>query len=267
LQRVLIHPPGGPIELEVDFIGAARADARLIVFLHEGLGSMAGWGDWPRTLCEATGCRGLVFSRFGYGHSQGRPKNQDWPLDYLDVEAHDHLPALFAALGIDPARERPILFGHSDGGTITLQYAAAFPQAPEAIIVLAPHVIAEEIAQTRIARMREGWQDGRLRTALTKLHDDPEGVFMGWSGYWLAPETRNWDIADTVATIRCPTLAIQGAQDQYGTLEQLAQIKRQVPHAELLVLEGCRHIPHEEQPEAVRDAVVEFLSRLPQQGC
>jgi pimeloyl-ACP methyl ester carboxylesterase len=261
LQRVLIRPAGGAIELEVELIGADRAGARLMVFLHEGLGSLAGWGDWPRMLCEAASCRGLVFSRYGYGRSQTRPL--PWPADYLEVEAHQHLPALLETLGIDARRERPILFGHSDGGTIALQYAAAFPDAAEAIIVLAPHLFAEQIARTRIEQSRQGWQDGRMRTWLAQWHDDPEGVFMGWSGCWLSPEFERWDISESLATIRCPTLAVQGVLDQYGTLEQLAELRRQVPHAELLVLDACRHIPHEEQPEAVKVAVVDFLARLP----
>jgi pimeloyl-ACP methyl ester carboxylesterase len=259
LQRVLIHPAGGAIELEVELIGAG---ARLIVFLHEGLGSLAAWGDWPRALCQAAGCRGLVFSRYGYGRSQRRPLHQDWPRDYLDVEAREHLPALLQALAIDPARDAPILFGHSDGATIALQYAAAFPQAA-AVIVLAPHLFVEQMARARIEQMRQGWQDGRLRARLAQLHDDPKGVFMGWSGCWLEPAFQGWSISDTLAAIRCPTLAIQGTLDQYGTLEQLFELQRQVPHAELLTLDACRHVPHEERPETVRDAVVEFLSRLP----
>lgn len=244
-------------------IGADRAGARLIVFLHEGLGSLAAWGGWPRKLCEAAGCRGLVFSRYGYGRSQRRPPHQDWPTDYLGVEAREHLPALFKALAIDPAREAPILFGHSDGATIGLQYAAAFPQAVAAIIVLAPHLFVEQIARARIEQLQQGWQDGRLRARLAQLHDDPEGVFMGWSGCWLAQVFQGWTISDTLAAIRCPTLAVQGTLDQYGTLEQLFELGRQAPHAELLMLDACRHIPHEELPEAVRDAVVDFLSRLP----
>jgi pimeloyl-ACP methyl ester carboxylesterase len=262
---VLIHPAGGgTIELEVELIGADRAGARLMVFLHEGLGSLAGWGDWPRMLCDATGCRGLVFSRYGYGRSQTRPL--PWPDDYLEREAHNHLPALFEALGIDARVDRPILFGHSDGDTIALQYAAAFPQAVEAIIVLAPHLFAEEIAHARIAQMRTAWGDGRLRNWLKQWHVDPDGVFMGWSGCWLSPQFECWDIGGSLATVRCPTLAVQGMLDQYGTLAQLDEIRHQVPHAQLLVLDACRHIPHEDQPDAARDAVVAFLSRLPQRA-
>jgi pimeloyl-ACP methyl ester carboxylesterase len=268
LQRVVIDGFDVPIELEAELIGAGE---RLIVFLHEGLGSLAGWGDWPRTLCAASNCRGLVFSRYGYGRSQRRPRREDmqdapdqaWPFDYLGVEARGHLPALLTALGIDPAQAPPVLFGHSDGAAIALQYAAAFPQSAAAIIVLAPHLFVEPIARARIEQLRMGWRDGRLRARLARLHNDPEGVFTGWSGCWTAPAFQDWNISAELEAIRCPTLAVQGTLDQYGSLAQLAEIRRRVPQAELLVLDGCRHVAHEERPEEVCAAVIDFLSRLP----
>lgn len=260
LQRVLIDTAAGPIFIEAESIGAG---ARLIVFLHEGLGAAAGWGDWPRTLCAACGCRGLVFSRYGYGRSQGRPAGRAWPPDYLGIEAREHLPALLRALAIDPLRDPPILFGHSDGATIALQYAAAFPQAAAAVVVLAPHLFLEKVAYASISRLRQRWPEGRLRARLARLHDEPEQVFMGWSGCWLTPAFEKWDIGATLTAITCPTLAIQGTLDQFGTLEQLAQLQRWVPHAGLLTLDGCRHVPHEEQPDTVRAAVAAFLARLP----
>lgn len=258
-QRVLIEAAGGPIELEAELIGSG---ARLLVFLHEGLGSLAAWGDWPRTLCAAAACRGLVFSRYGYGHSQRRPAGP-WPADYLDIEARQHLPALLRALAIDPARETPILFGHSDGATIALQYAAAFPQAAAGVIVLAPHLFVEQVALAQIDKLLQQWPDGRLRARLARLHEAPQQVFMGWSGCWLEPAFRHWDISATLASIRCPTLAIQGTLDQYGTLAQLAELQRRLPHAQLLTLDGCRHVPHQEQAVTVQAAVIDFLARLP----
>jgi pimeloyl-ACP methyl ester carboxylesterase len=231
------------------------AGARVIVFLHEGLGSRAGWGDWPRVLCAATGCRGLVYSRAGYGHATPRPAGEPWPSDYLGIEARLHLPALLRDYAIDP--QDVILFGHSDGATIALEYAAAFPQTA-AVIVLAPHLFVEPVAVARIAAMRARWPDGRLRAKLAQLHDDPDGVFLGWSGCWLAPAFQSWHV--TVTAIRCPVLAIQGTLDQYGTLAQLDALQRQVPQTQTLVLDGCHHVPHEEQPDAVRAAVVAFLA-------
>jgi pimeloyl-ACP methyl ester carboxylesterase len=246
VQRVPVAVDGKVVELEVELIGTGP---RLIVFLHEGLGSLASWGDWPRKLCAATNSRGLVYSRYGYGHSSTRSPEKPWPHDYLDSEARACLPALLQALGIDALRDPPILFGHSDGATIALQYAAAFPQAVAAVVVLAPHLFVEPA-------------DGHLRTRLAQLHDDPDGVFIGWSGCWLDPAFAEWRISATLESIACPTLSIQGTLDQYGTLDQLADLQRHVPQATLLVLEGCHHVPHEEQPDAVREAVVRWLDRL-----
>lgn len=257
--NVHIVVDGDVVELEIALIGSGP---RLIVFLHEGLGSLASWGGWPGKLCAATNCRGLVYSRYGYGRSSTRPPGEPWPHDYLGIEARAYLPALLQAIGIDALREPPILFGHSDGATIALQYAAAFPQAVAGAIVLAPHLFVEPVARTRIAQLRDRWADGRLRTRLALLHDDPDGVFKGWSGCWLDPAFQDWRISATLGSIACPTLAIQGTLDQYGTLEQLADLQRHVPQAELLALEGCHHVPHEEQPDAVRVAAVEWLARL-----
>lgn len=262
MQHTAIAVEGRAVTIEYEWIAGERKGAPLIVFLHEGLGSAAMWGAWPRALCDATGRRGLVFSRYGYGHSGARPDSaQGWPPDYMEQEARKHLPALFDALGIDAARERPVIVGHSDGATIALLYAAAFPQHVRAAVVLAPHVFAEQVARERIAGLRANWDDGRLAAHLSKLHGDPEGVFEGWSGCWLSPGFREWNVAEAIETIACPLLAVQGRRDQYGTLEQLYEIQRRVPHAELLILDDCRHAPHEEQPGAVLDAVAAFLQR------
>lgn len=263
MRRVVVKlPEGESVALEVGLIASERRDAPLMVFLHEGLGSAEAWDDWPQALCAAAGCRGLVYSRRGYGRSQAMaPAAEGWPVDYMEREAQVVLPALFAALGIDPARERPLIFGHSDGGTIALMYAAAFPQQVGALVVAAPHVFVEDVARERIGRLQASWGDGRLAERLARIHDDPEGVFKGWSGCWLAPGFRDWDISAGLDRITCPVLAVQGAQDQFGTLEQLERIKRHVRQAELLVLDDCRHVPHEEQPQAVLDAAVSFLAR------
>lgn len=262
MQHIAIAIEGQAVTLEYEWIAGGRESAPLIVFLHEGLGAAALWGDWPRTLCAAAGCRGLVFSRYGYGHSQVRPASEDgWPVDYMEREARVHLPALFAALGIDAARERPVLFGHSDGATIALLYAAAFPQHPGAVVVLAPHVFAEQVARGRIARLQASWHDGRLASHLAKLHDDPTGVFNGWSKCWLSPAFSGWNVAQTIESIESPLLAIQGRQDQFATLGQLDEIQRRVPQAELLVLEDCRHAPHQEHSGAVLDTVTAYLAR------
>lgn len=262
MQHIAIAVEGRTVSVEYEWLTGKRSDAPLVVFLHEGLGSAALWGPWPRVLCDATGYRGLVFSRYGYGHSDRRPDSErGWPPDYMEREAREHLPALFDALGIDAARERPVLFGHSDGATIALLYAAAFPHNVRGAVVLAPHVFTEQVARERIARQRAAWDDGRLAAHLARLHGDPESVFKGWSECWLSSAFRNWNVTADIESIACPLLAVQGRQDQYGTLEQLFELQRRVPHAELLVLDDCRHVPHEERPGAVLDAVVGFLAR------
>lgn len=261
-QRVPLALAGRTVEIETEWIARERTDDPLMVFLHEGLGSIAMWGDWPERLCQASGCRGLAFSRYGYGRSSPRPAGQEWPLDYLEQEAREALPALFAALEIDVANDKPILFGHSDGGTIALLHAAAFPHAVAACIAVAPHVMVEDISLTRIAHLQQTYPSGGLRDKLAAFHDDPDSVFGGWSERWRSDEFRNWDITGLLPAITCPLLAVQGAQDQYGTLEQVHAIQRRVPHARLMVIDNCRHVPHQEQPQALQAAVTGFLRTL-----
>ena len=250
------------LELEIRWIAREHRDLPLIVFLHEGLGSVAMWGDWPERLCTATGCRGLVFSRHGYGRSTPRPAGQPWPVDYLEQEARVMLPALFSALDIDVRRDKPILFGHSDGGSIALLHAAAFPDAVAAAIVLAPHVFVEDISLTRIRQAQQVYAMCGLGKKLGDYHDDPDRVFRGWSERWLSPAFRAWNITSSLHRLSCPLLAVQGRQDQYGTLAQLDEIKRYVPQTELLVIEQCRHIPHQEQPQVLLDGITRFLGTV-----
>lgn len=254
---IAIDDAGGTARLEYRWVGAA-APAPLIVFLHEGLGAAAMWGDWPAALCAATGCRGLVFSRWGYGRSTARPAGPDgWPPDYLETAARVHLPALFAALGIDGGAT--ILFGHSDGATIALLYAAAFPQAVRAVVALAPHVFCEAEAKVRIARLRENWGNGKLAGHLARLHDDPQGVFDGWSRRWLSAGFARWDITQAMRNIACPVLVIQGEQDQFGTLAQVDAVTGAVMHGAAVVLADCRHVPHVEQRDATLAAASRFI--------
>lgn len=257
-----ITPAGQRLDVDVLWIDSKEADAPLIVFLHEGLGSLAIWDDFPLRLCQATGCRGLVYSRYGYGRSTPRPAHADWPCDYMAREAQEILPVLLAALGIDSRRDKLILFGHSDGGTIALQYAGAYPTSPAGIIVLAPHAFTEEIGRARIVQLQQAYAEGPLRDKLACLHEDPDAVFWSWSRLWLSPQFRAWNILAELPAISCPVLAIQGRQDQYGTLDQLDQIKRHVPQAELLVLDHCRHVPHQDQPQAVIAASAAFVASL-----
>ena len=264
MQQIDIAVDALAVTLEYEWIGSSMtgAQAPLIVFLHEGLGAAGQWGDWPHRLCTSLGWRGLLFSRYGYGASQARPAAEDgWPLDYMEREARENLPALLHALGIDAARDQLVLVGQSDGATIALLYAAAFPHSPRAVVVLAPHVFTESVARDRIGRLRTAHgAPARLADHLAALHEDPGGVFQGWSGRWVSPAFADWNVGSVIESIACPLLVIQGRQDQFGTMEQLDEIKRRVPHAELLVVENCRHVPHEEHADAVLHAVTDFLT-------
>jgi pimeloyl-ACP methyl ester carboxylesterase len=226
---------------------APERGGRTLVFLHEGLGSIAGWRDFPRRLCDRLNAPGLVYSRRGYGRST--PLAEARRTDYLHREAWDVLPALLAHCGI----AQPLLVGHSDGGSIALLYAARFD--PAAIAVMAPHVFVEDVTIAGIVDARTAWKQGKLREPLARVHDDPDGAFFGWNDGWLNPAFRDWNIEGELASIRCPVAAIQGVDDQYGTMEQLDRIARAIPHAQLLKLERCGHAPQRDRPDAVMDAI------------
>lgn len=249
---------GAPLRIEYEWVGTAADGAPTLVFLHEGLGSVAMWRDFPARLCEATGTRGLVYSRPGYGRSTARPADEKWSPDFMHRQARELLPALLRELGV----ENPWLFGHSDGGSIALLYAAAFPQALRGAIVLAPHILVEDVSVTSIAQAREMYLQTDLRQRLGRYHDDPDSAFWGWNDLWLSPAFRNWSIEEEIHTIRCPLLAIQGLDDEYGTLEQIRGIARRVPQTRLLEVPRCGHSPHKDQPEVVIEAVGEFMREM-----
>jgi len=169
------------------------------------------------------------------------------------------LPALLRALHLDPAREPLWLFGHSDGGSIALLHAAAFPGALRGAIVLAPHIFVEEVSVRSIQQARTAYLQTDLKQRLGRFHDDPDSAFWGWNDIWLDPAFRDWTIAGEIASIRCPLLAVQGLDDEYGTLEQIRGIARAVPGTQLLELADCGHSPHKDQPEAVIAAAAAFL--------
>lgn len=252
----LLTVEGAPLRIEYEWAGAAPG-APVLVFLHEGLGSVAMWRDFPARLCEAVGARGLVYSRPGYGKSTPRTAGGKWFPDFMHHQAQTVLPALLQELGI----ARPWLFGHSDGGSIALLYAAAFPQALQGAIVLAPHILVEDLSVSSIAKAREAYLQTDLKQRLGRYHDDPDSAFWGWNDIWLAPEFRDWSIEAELPAIRCPVLAMQGVDDEYGTLEQIRGIARRVPQTELLELPGCGHSPHKDQPQAVIAAVARFMRR------
>ncbi len=248
---------GRPVRIEYQWLGAsAGPGAPLIVFLHEGLGSVATWREFPARLCAATGCRGLVYSRPGYGRSTPRAPGEAWGSNFMHRQAHEVLPALLAALGVlAPAHAPYWLFGHSDGGSIALLHAARWPERVAGTVVLAPHILVEDLSLASIAQAREAYLRADLRPRLARHHDDPDSAFWGWNDIWLHPDFRHWAIADELAPIRGPLLAIQGLDDAYGTLAQIHGIAARCPQARLLELPACGHAPHKDQPQAVIDAV------------
>ena len=254
------------VRIEHQWIARERRAAPLIVFLHEGLGSLSMWRDFPQRLCDAAGCRGLVYSRPGYGRSTPRDVEEAWGLDFMHRQAHEVLPALLAALAIDADRDPPWLLGHSDGGSIALLYAARFGQQVAGAIVLAPHIVVEDLSVASIAQTRSAYLETDLRQRLARHHDDPESAFWGWNRIWLHPPFKQWSIVEEIAAIRCPLLAVQGLADQYGTLEQIRGIARRVPQTELLELSDCGHSPQRDQPEALIAASVRFMAQVRASG-
>ncbi len=214
------------------------------------------WGDFPQQFCAATGLRGLLYSRYGYGHSTPRPPEERWRPDYLHIEALSVLPQVLAGLRVD----RPWLLGHSDGATIALLYAAHFPQALPGLFLIAPHIYVEPAAIEGIRAARHAYLEGGLKARLAPYHADIDSAFWGWNDAWLAPEFANWNIADEVGKIMAPVLVIQGEDDEYGGVMQAEMIAREVEEGELLLLPGAGHSPHRERAQEVLAACRAFLS-------
>lgn len=246
---------GRSLRLELDWVGVADSSYPVVVFLHEGLGSVGLWKDFPERFCRAHGLTGLVFSRYGYGRSTPRPADERWPVDFMQRQAWEVLPSLLAQLGL----ARPWLFGHSDGASIALLYAARYGDTLSGIVVAAPHIMVEEVSVAAIRQAREAYLAGPLRERLAQYHADTDSAFWGWNDVWLDPAFKEWDIRDEVAKINVPVLAIQGEDDEYGTLEQIEGIKRLAPQTRLLVLPQCGHSPHRDQAERVIDEAGSFI--------
>lgn len=250
---------GSTVRIEHQWISRGQTAAPLIVFLHEGLGSLSMWKDFPHRLCNAAGCRGLVYSRPGYGRSTPRAADEAWGLDFMHRQAQEVLPALLQALGIDAETDKPWLLGHSDGGSIALLYAARYPQNLAGAIVLAPHILVEDVSVSSIAKARIAYLETDLRQRLACHHDDPDSAFWGWNDIWLKPAFRHWSIEEDIAAITCPLLAVQGLDDEYGTLAQIRGIATRAPQTELLEVADCGHSPHRNQPERLIAHVRNFI--------
>jgi pimeloyl-ACP methyl ester carboxylesterase len=260
----------GALNIEYRWLNAHLADAPLAVFLHEGLGSVAMWKDWPQNLCDRLGMRGLVYSRPGYGRSTPRPHHVKLPVDFMSVQARDVLPALLDALDVNAQeRKRMWLIGHSDGGSITLLYAAAFPNALAGAVVIAPHVFVEDISVASIAEAKTAYEQSGLRERLARHHDDVDSAFYGWNDVWLSDAFKSWTIVDELDCIRCPLLAVQGHDDHYGTMAQIETIAQRAPQTQLTKLDHCGHSPHRDAPEALNDTIAGFvalITRVEQHG-
>jgi pimeloyl-ACP methyl ester carboxylesterase len=238
--------------------GPAPDVASTVVMLHEGLGCVALWRDFPAQLAEATGLGVFAYSRAGYGQSDPAPLPR--PLDYMTREARETLPAVLEAIGL----ERGILLGHSDGASIAAIYAGTVEDfRVRGLVLMAPHFFTEESGLAAIATAREAYENGDLRPRLAKYHRDVDNAFRGWNGAWLDPGFKYWNIAETIDYWRIPVLAIQGDDDPYGTLAQIQEIENRIySPVDVEILQGCKHSPHTEQPEKTLAAVADFCARL-----
>ena len=258
MKRILINGVG----LEVQQWPAAPEQLHLapIVFLHEGLGSVAMWRDWPQRVCAATGRAGVVYSRHGYGRSDAiadvRGQGRRQP-DYMHREAWEVLPALRQALGL----ETPVLLGHSDGATIALLHASR--HALSACIVMAPHVMVEDVSIRSIEQARRAYETSGLRERLARYHRDVDSAFWQWNDIWLDPGFRDFDIRRDCEQIGAPVLAIQGLDDAYGTRQQLHDIRPLTAPITRHELLDCGHSPHRDQVDQTTELITRFLSTQP----
>lgn len=260
------------VRLETRWIPGSAHLAPL-VFLHEGLGSVAMWAqrgrDWPAEVCATTGRAGLLYSRRGYGQSDPIPdvrsaQGRHRP-DYMHTEAWNVLPRLLAECGVAQGTQpAPLLVGHSDGATVALLYASR--HAVAGCVAMAPHVMVEPVALQAITQARSAYLSSeatRMRERLQRYHRDPDNAFWQWNDVWLSEAFARFDIRPECAQINAPLLLVQGLADEYGTLAQLDAIAQAAPQSQRLELPDCGHSPHRDQPDALTRAVAEFCVGLP----
>jgi len=248
----------GPMRLEYRMIGPPPDVAPTIMVLHEGLGCVGLWGDFPDRLQQATGAGVFVYSRAGYGRSS--PVTLPRPLTFMHEEAREVLPKVLDAIGF----QRGLLLGHSDGASIAAIYAGSVQDhRVRGLVLIAPHFFTEDMGIAEIARAKEAYAITDLRARLARWHADVDNAFRGWNDAWLGPAFRTWDITEPLAYIRVPILIVQGEDDQYGTVRQI-EVAREECYCpvEVALLPGVRHAPHREAPALLLDTVSEFANRL-----
>jgi len=254
------HLAVGGARLEYRWLAPARAGLPALVLLHEGLGCVALWKDFPDRLAAATGAGVLTYSRAGYGRSSPVPVPR--PLTYMHDEGLRVLPRLLDEAGL----REVVLLGHSDGGSIALVHAGAADPGGrvKGLVTFAAHVLCEELSVRSIEEARRAYLSGDLRPKLQRLHgDNLDCAFWGWNRAWLDPGFRAWNLEEFLPGIRVPVLVVQGRDDEYGTEDQVRRIARGLGGpAEVLLLDACGHSPHRDQPEKALEAVARFHGRV-----
>jgi pimeloyl-ACP methyl ester carboxylesterase len=255
-RKAALHVTVDGRRLEVQRIPARSPQASELVFLHEGLGSVSHWKDFPARVADATGSPVTVYSRYGSGDSDLLTESR--AVSYMHDEALRSLPGLLAQLQI----ENPILLGHSDGASIALIYAGTHHRV-RGLVLLAPHVFVEDLGVASIAEAKLKFETTNLPEKLARHHRNAARTFWGWNNIWLHPDFRRWNIEEYLPRITCPILAIQGLDDQYGTMAQVEAIARQSGGpVEILPLAECRHSPQRDQPDAVLAAIAKFVKTV-----
>jgi len=248
----------GASNLEYRHIGPPPSEAPTLVMLHEGLGSVGLWGEFPEELAAVTGVGVFAYSRAGYGASS--PVTLPRPLNYMHTEALDVLPKLLDAIGF----RRGLLIGHSDGGSIAAIYAGGVQDhRVRGLSLIAPHFIVEDVSVTSIEGIKHDYESGRLKEKLARWHSDVDNAFYGWNGAWLDPKFREWDITEYLSYIRVPVQIVQGAEDQYGTLKQIevAEAECYCP-VDVAIIEDAGHSPHREAGAAALETIADFVNRI-----
>jgi pimeloyl-ACP methyl ester carboxylesterase len=247
----------GAQSLEYRMIGPRPDAAPTLVLLHEGLGSVGLWGDFPEKLQKATYCGVFVYSRAGYGQSS--PVKLPRPLSYMHDEARQTLPELLDAIGF----RHGLLIGHSDGASIAAIYAGTHQDhRVGGLVLIAPHFFTEDSGIASIVEAKKAYETTDLRQRLSRWHANVDNAFYGWNGAWLDPDFRKWDITEQLAYIRVPILVVQGEDDQYGTVKQIEAAEQECYcPVEVALLPGARHSPQREAPEATLKAISDFVAR------